>query len=284
MLIMEARWSTIINDIKLLIRTIKRLIPKLKRNKRRGRKPKHSLQNYLALIITKEARKASLREAEANYSKLVCKARVPKSTINYWEHRFDPKLIERLVKALGVRIEKLLDYCFSILDSTKFTSWNKSLVEFHLLVRKARATIYPVALAFGSRFKDPLRALAKGRGYLLADAWYDNNLTLKQIFKLGYKPIVKPNKQKGRGYWRRKARKIWNSFEIKLKQKYRLRSIGESLFGSLKNWLGDRLKTKSLASSITRIGARVIAYLARIYIRVTAFIMNFWTRPCKQET
>jgi hypothetical protein len=34
---MRARWYSIINDIKLLIDTIKKLIPKLKRPKKRGR-------------------------------------------------------------------------------------------------------------------------------------------------------------------------------------------------------------------------------------------------------
>jgi hypothetical protein len=137
-----------------------------------------------------------------------------------------------------------------------------------LLVRKAKETIYPVAIAFGPSFLTPLRALVKGNGELLADAWYDNNIILKQMFKAGYLPIVKPNKGRGRKYYRRKARKIWNNPLIKLEQRYRRRGIGESIFCSLKNWFGDRIKTKL-------IGARIIAYLARIYIRITSFIMNF---------
>jgi len=39
------------------------------------------------------------------------------------------------------------------LDSTKFTIWNKSLVEFYLLVRKAEETCYPVAIALGLALK-----------------------------------------------------------------------------------------------------------------------------------
>jgi len=76
--------------------------------------------------------------------------------------------------------------------------WNKSLVEFHLLIRRAKETIYPVAIAFGSSFETPLKAIVDGNGELLADAWYDNNLVLKQMFKQGYLPIVKPNKGRGR--------------------------------------------------------------------------------------
>jgi hypothetical protein len=95
------------------------------------------------------------------------------------------------------------------------------------------------------------------------------------MFKKGYLPVVKPNKGRVRKYYRRKARKIWNNPLIKLEDRYRLRGIGEGIFGSLTNWLGDRLKTRLLSTSITRIGARIIAYLARIYIIITYFMMNF---------
>jgi hypothetical protein len=97
-----------------------------------------------------------------------------------------------------------------------------------LLVRKARETVYPVAIAFGSSFLTPLRAIVSGEGELFAYAWYDNNIILKQMFKQGYLPIVKPNKGRGRKYYRRKARKIWNNPLIKLEQRYRRRGIGES--------------------------------------------------------
>jgi hypothetical protein len=98
------------------------------------------------------------------------------------------------------------------------------------------------------------------------------------MFKAGYLPIVKPNRGRGRKFWRKKARKLWNNPKIKLEARYRRRGTGESIFGSLKNWVGDRLKTTLIASTITRMGARILAYLARIYIRITSFIMNFWTR------
>jgi hypothetical protein len=118
--------------------------------------------------------------------------------------------------------------------------------------------VYPVAIAFGSSFLTPLRALVKGNEELLADAWYDNNLILKQVFEVGYLPIVKPNKGRGRKYWRGKARKLCNNLKTKLEERYRRRGISEGIFGSLKNWLGNGLKTSLISSTITRIGARII--------------------------
>jgi len=95
-----------------LLKLISESIPRTKR----GRKPKHDLRSYLKLIIIKEANKASLREAEIKYSKIICKERVDHSVIHYWEKKFDSNLIEKLVKNLGNKIEKILDYSFSILE------------------------------------------------------------------------------------------------------------------------------------------------------------------------
>ena len=68
-----------------LLKLISESIPRTKR----GRKPKHDLRSYLKLIITKEATKSSLREAEIRYSKIICKERIDHSVIHYWEKKFD---------------------------------------------------------------------------------------------------------------------------------------------------------------------------------------------------
>ena len=108
-------------------------------------------------------------------------------------------------------------------------------------------TIYPISIAFKSDFLIPLRALVEGKGKLCADAFYDNNLISKHMFKAGYLQIIKPNNSRNRKYHRRKARKIWNN-------------------------LKDRLRTISVETTITRIEIRIIAYLIRICIRNTIFL------------
>jgi hypothetical protein len=75
--------------------------------------------------------------------------------------------------------------------------------------------------------------------------------------------------------WKLRKKKLNNYIEeigigIKSLNKliYRQRGRGESCFGSLTNEFGDRLKTSRIDTSITRIGARVIAYLTKVYIRI----------------
>jgi hypothetical protein len=57
--------------------------------------------------------------------------------------------------------------------------------------------------------------------------------------------------------------------------RYRLRSIGEGVFGSLTVWLGDRLKSWLRATSTVRIGARIMAYLVE-FTRELSFLCRFW--------
>jgi hypothetical protein len=84
------------------------------------------------------------------------------------------------------------------------------------------------------------------------------------MFQSGYEPIIKPNSIRYHGYWRRKARRIY----FKDILRYRQRGRGESPYGSLTNSYGDRLKTILESTSKTRIAARIVNYLVKLYIRV----------------
>ena len=48
---------------------------------------------------------------------------------------------------------------------------------------------------------------------------------------------------------------------------YRQRGRGESVFGSLTNEFGDRLKTVLWETSVTRIGCRFVVYLVKLLMR-----------------
>jgi len=90
------------------------------------------------------------------------------------------------------------------------------------------------------------RVIIKGNGFILADRWYD---VFRTIYRKGYIPLIKPQRTRGRGYWRRKARKVYS----REWRRYRQRGRGESVFGSLTNEFGDRLKTVLWETGVTRI-------------------------------
>lgn len=51
------------------------------------------------------------------------------------------------------------------------------------------------------------------------------------MIKAGYTPIIKPNKERWKGYWRHKARKLWNPVN---RLNYRNREEGRA---ALVHWL-----------------------------------------------
>lgn len=79
--------------------------------------------------------------------------------------------------------------------------------------------------------------------------------------RVGYSPYVSPNTGRWRVYWRHKARKLYmHPFG---RQKYKQRGRGESPYGSLTDEFGDRLKSRRVDVTMTRIGARIITHLVK---------------------
>jgi hypothetical protein len=265
---MLPRWNCVLNNLKLFLRRLEILLSiKFKRSKR-DRKPKHSIRSYFKLMIVKEYKNASLRDAECDFSKTVCRNRVDHSVIHYWEKKVSKEIIEKIVRLVAEEVEEQLGYDFSVIDSTKFSSWKKDEIEFHTLTRITKDTVYPSCVYFGtvSPSKVVSNVLIEGNKDLLCDAWYDENDSMGMMFKRGYTPYVSPNTGRWRGYWRHKARKLY--MHPVGRQKYRKRGRGESTYGSMTDEFGDRLKTSRVDATITRIGARIITYLVKIYMRI----------------
>jgi hypothetical protein len=83
----------------------------------------------LYLKALKEVCKASLRYAES-LSQTHLGVRIPRSTLHYWEVRRGGVVVE-VLKAL-LSLLSLMDYDYSVMDSTKFTDWLKGLHELFI--------------------------------------------------------------------------------------------------------------------------------------------------------
>lgn len=268
---MLSRWNTIVEDLNLFVEQIrgiaKRLKGKLQRTK--GRPPKQNIEDYLTLIVTKEFDKKSLRATEMRLSEQVCGKRVDHSVIAYWESK--PEVTEILVEIVnlaGAMLEKQLGYSFSMIDGTKFSDWFNDETEFHVVNRIVDGVVYPRGMSFiTDTVSAPTReATPNGKGKFYGDAWYDDNKTIGVIFTKGYEAIICPNKNRWRGYWRKKSRRLYKLRENRLG--YRQRGRGESPFGTLTNYHGKRFKTLNKQVIKTRIAARVIVYQIRLLIRL----------------
>ena len=263
------RWCNEISCINLAFSTLRRLIQQIKIKKTsRGRKPKREIANYALLIALKEFDKRNLREAEAHLSRLVCKERVDHSVIAYWENKPEMAfLVQRLISIAGAMLQKELSSLFAFVDATQFTSWTIDEINVTVCNLIANQTVYPIGISFkkGSVALPVDDAVPEGNGKLYADAGYDDNKTIEVLFGKGYTPIVCPNKNRWRGFYRHKARKLYQLRENRLG--YRQRGRGESVFGSLTNCYGDRFNAINLYAMQTRIASRILSYQLKLIIR-----------------
>ena len=265
------RWDSRIEDLNLILGKLREISRRvIKRKETKGRKPKHSIANYTALIVLKEASNKTQRGAEVNISKLVCSERVDHSVIAYWEKKEEVlEAVAKVISIAGAMLNKLLSSLFTFVDSTKFSNWHIKETEIFVCNRIANGTIYPIGISFCNEdVASPVdECVPSGNGLLYADAWFDVNEVFKILFEKGYTPIICPNKTRGRGYYRRKGRKLYRMREHRLS--YRQRGRGESLFGSLTNKHGDRFSSKDEIVMNVRIASRILAYQLRILLRAT---------------
>jgi hypothetical protein len=272
---MLSRWCNEIFDINLALSQMRRIVQKSKIVKGgRGAKPKRNISVYALIIALKEYDERTLRGAEAHITRLICKERVDHSVIGYWENKKEmPEIIAQFVSIAGAMLENYLSSLFTFVDATKFSSWKMDEVNIHVCNRICKETVYPTGLSFatGSVAEPVSEAVPSGSGLLYADAGYDDNATIGVLFKKGYTPIVCPNKNRIRGFYRRRARKLYRMHEHRLG--YRQRGRGESVFGSLTNQLGDRLNVRNELTMQTRIATRIFCYQIKLLIRCSG---KFW--------
>ena len=267
---MLSRWCNEVNSINLAFFSLKRICRNAKFLKGgRGRKPKREIESYAFILVLKEFDKRTLRSAEEHLSKFVFSERVDHSVLSYWEN--NPKMIKLLqlfVAVAGAMLDKALSSLFTFVDATKFTNWQIEETFVTVCNRIAKETVYPVGISFEKeRVVNPVdESVPSGNGLLYADAGYDDNKTIGVLFQKGYTPIVCPNKNRWKGYWRKKARKIYRRIENRLG--YRQRGRGESLFGSLTNCYGDRFYAINPEAMMVVTASRILCYQIKLLIRI----------------
>jgi hypothetical protein len=266
---MLSRWCNEIFDINLALSMMHRIVQRSEIVKGgRGAKPKRNISVYALAIALKEYDERTLRGAEVHITRLVCNERIDHSVISYWENKEEmAKIIAQFICVAGAMLEKYLSSLFTFVDATKFSDWHMNEINIHVCNRIANKTVYPIGISFLTKsVSEPVdEAVPEGEGLAYLDAGYDDNKTIGVMFQKGYTPIVCPNKNRWKGYWRKKARKLYRMREHRLG--YRQRSRGESLFGSLTNQFGDRFNVRNEIAMQTRVTARIYCYQIKLLIR-----------------
>jgi hypothetical protein len=140
---MLCRWDVRVYDVGLLMAVLDYVLDLMDLDSefcgiRLERPPKL----YIKALVLKEVCKVSLRYAEG-LSLAYLGVRVPKSTLHYWEVKHGD-IVERVLRIL-FRLLSLIEYDYSIIDSTKFADWLRGLHELFINVRvKDGSALFPV--------------------------------------------------------------------------------------------------------------------------------------------
>ena len=99
------------------------------------------------------------------------------------------------------RLLNLIEYDYSVVDSTKLSDWLKRLHELFLDVRvRSGSTIFPVHAELASSEVEFVRGIPEGVGSMLGDGVFDAKPVLNTIVSKGYIPIVKRGLTSPGGY------------------------------------------------------------------------------------
>lgn len=121
------RWYSSLGDISLIVPVLLALIPEFDVPKGRGRLPKHSIKAYLCILVLKEMKKSSLRDAETDWSRMVCGEPIDHSVLHYWEQNIPRQFLEKCIRDIGEKLEELLGHQFSVTDATASAGGTKGL-------------------------------------------------------------------------------------------------------------------------------------------------------------
>ncbi|MEM3061760.1 MAG: hypothetical protein QW265_05080, partial [Candidatus Bathyarchaeia archaeon] len=256
---MLRRWSGEAYDIELLMSILELVLESIDLESMLKKKPKRKVKLYLKALVAKEMLKLSLRYTES-WASLYFNERIPRSTLSYWELNYG-FLVSRL---LGIMLGLLclISYDYTVLDSTKFTDWYKTTHETFICTRvKLGEALFPVYASLTDSEVEFFRGVPVGFGSIFADAAFDAKQALNSLVSKGYVPIVKPRENSSRGYKAKIRDKYFNE------EDYKLRNVGEGIFGGLTIEFGDRLKTKRKESTNTRIMLRLVVYCLKILAR-----------------
>jgi hypothetical protein len=256
---MLRRWDVRVYDVRLLMVALDYVLDLMGFARFCGRRFGRPLRLYVEALVLKEICKVSLRYAEGLSLKFLG-VRIPKSTLHYWEVKHGD-IVEEVLKAL-FRILSLIEYEYSVVDSTKITDWFSGLHELFVNVRvRGGSTLFPVHAKLTSSEVEFINGIPEGFGFMLGDGAFDAKPVLNTIASKGYIPVVKRGLTSPRGYGARIRDKAYDE------TLYAYRGVGEGIFGALTVEFGDRVKTKKRESAKTRITLRIIIYCLKIVVR-----------------
>ena len=269
---------------------------------KRGRHPKLTLHIITKMCIFIGYFDLTLDEMDGLLDLLENKT-LDRSNIDRWFIKFDDEYALKATQLLHQKIEEMFRKGEYIVDSTKYTTnqyhemIHKGKMIIELLTMKLHIFIvyfFSVGILSIANFsvthgdahdapvyRDELLediSLKKNRRSH-KDKAYDDEDTFEKEFEKGLIPNTVPKENSKKGFWRKKARRVYNN-ELRKK----MRGLVEGVFGGMQTETDNKVRYKLDKTRKTYIALRALAHEIRTYLRaleqkIIFLFVNFATTP-----
>jgi hypothetical protein len=296
-----ARHSAKLENVAAVYKTatslVARLPPPWERSKR-GRPPKLSSREYLAVCIIYVCLDLTYREVEG-FAPAFLDGTIDHSTVGKAFKRLKPGYVKLVLGLLRKRLKGHAEFDFYFVDSTGISTprlktrvkalkkvRGHEFYKLHVLVGYSSEASALVVLAArvtkpnvtdGSQLAYLLRGLEGGGKRLLGDSAYDWKRNIELALKRGFKPLFKPRDVGYHGVFRKM---VLRDFKQN-KRLYRMRGVGEATFGGIENRYGAHTRCKRVRTKVLSMLLMLVAHNLRTLMRVRAaeksgFLFILW--------
>jgi len=282
---------------KSAIHLVARLPPPWPRS-RRGRPPKLSSREYLAVCIVYVCFDLTYREVEGLAPAFLDET-IDHSTFGKAFKRLKPSYVKLVLGLLRKKLMGLVEIDFYFVDSTGVSTprlitrvkalkkaREREFYKLHVLAgysSRARALVVFAArvtkpnVTDGSQLRYLLRGLEGEGRRLLGDSAYDWMCNTELAQKHGFNPLFRPRKVERHGLFRKMMLRDFR----RNRKLYRRRGIGETVFGGIENRYGAHTRCKRVRTKVLSIMLMAAAHNLRTLMRIRAaeksgFIFVVW--------
>jgi hypothetical protein len=282
---------------KTAISLVARLPPPWERSKR-GRPPKLSSREYLAVCIVYVCLDLTYREVEG-FAPAFLDETIDHSNVGKVFKRLKPSYVKLVLGLLRKKLKGHVEIDFFFVDSTGISTprlktrvkalrkvREREFYKLHVLAgysSEASALVVFAArvtkpnVTDGSQLAYLIRGLEGEGKRLLGDSAYDWKRNLRLALEQGFKPLFKPRDIGYHGVFRKMVLRDFRQN----KKLYRMRGVGEATFGGIENRYGAHTRCKRVKTKTLSMLLMPVAHNLRTLMRVRAaekrrFLFVMW--------
>lgn len=219
-----------------------------------------------------------------------------RSNVDRWFQRFPEIFAHKASKFLHKKMEKMFNYGDYIVDATKITTteyeeveikgiptWKLLLYGLHIIIqyflKEGFLSIVCFEVADGRSHEAPIfreklipKAEFQKNRRMFGDKGFPSEDTFEELFKRKLIPQLCQKETTEKGFWTKKAQKLYNNNLRK-----QIRGLVEAVFGGMETETGNRTRFKLDTTRKNYIALRALTHQIRTYFRALEYqALNWW--------